>query len=197
MICKWLRKAKQNLSFYKNTSNSANTHNLSKTFLLTNLKVKVFVSKLFKKSPCNPYELHGLFCCYTWCVYYFTSSKTTLTDYQCVSTGCCTHVAKTEITIDNQHVTKSPQRYRFLPKQPKENTEKIKKSDDFPWFGLPSSSLPIFYFCQCCHFFSSPLGLSKNLSPNFHCSHMDRNCYDEPQIAVGYFKKYFRYILYI
>lgn len=36
---------------------------------------------------------------------YFTSSKTTLTDYQCVSTGCCTHVAKTEITIDNQHVT--------------------------------------------------------------------------------------------
>ena len=33
------------------------------------------------------------------------SSKTTLTDYQCVSTGCCTHVAKTEITIDNQHVT--------------------------------------------------------------------------------------------
>ena len=56
---------------------------------------------------------------------YFTSSKTTLTDYQCVSTGCCTHVAKTEITIDNQHVTKSLQRYRFLPKQPKENTEKI------------------------------------------------------------------------
>ena len=55
---------------------------------------------------------------------YLTSSKTTLTDYQCVSTGCCTHVAKTEINIDNQHVTKSLQRYRFLPKQPKENTEK-------------------------------------------------------------------------
>lgn len=55
---------------------------------------------------------------------YFTSSKTTLTDYQCVSTGCCTHVAKTEITIDNQYVTKSLQRYKFLPKQPKENTEK-------------------------------------------------------------------------
>ena len=50
---------------------------------------------------------------------------TTLTDYQCVSTGCCTHVAKTEITIDNQHVTKSLQRYRFISKQPKENTEKI------------------------------------------------------------------------
>ena len=58
-------------------------------------------------------------------LFYFPSSKTTLTDYQCVSTGCCTHVAKTEITIDNQHVTKSLQRYRFLPKQPKENTEKI------------------------------------------------------------------------
>ena len=56
---------------------------------------------------------------------YFTSSKTTLTDYQCVSTGGCTHVTKTEITIDNQHVTKSLQRYKFLPKQPKENTEKI------------------------------------------------------------------------
>ena len=56
---------------------------------------------------------------------YFTSSKTTLTDYPCVSTGCCTHVAKTEITIDNQHVTKSLQRYIFSPKQPKENIEKI------------------------------------------------------------------------
>lgn len=56
--------------------------------------------------------------------HYLISSKTTLTDYQCVSTGGCTHVAKTEITIDNQYVTKSPQRYRFLPKQPKENTEK-------------------------------------------------------------------------
>jgi hypothetical protein len=30
-----------------------------------------------------------------------------------------------EISIDNQYVTKSLQRYRFLPKQPKENTEKI------------------------------------------------------------------------
>ena len=60
-----------------------------------------------------------------------SSSKTTLTDYQCVSTGCCTHVAKTEITIDNQHVTKSIQRYKFLPKQPKENTEKNHKNDDF------------------------------------------------------------------
>lgn len=56
---------------------------------------------------------------------YFTSSKTTLTDYQCVSTGCCAHIARTEITIDNPHVTKSLQRYKFLPKQPKENTKKI------------------------------------------------------------------------
>lgn len=36
---------------------------------------------------------------------YFTSSKTTLTDYQCVSAGCCTHAVKTEIIIDNQRVT--------------------------------------------------------------------------------------------
>ena len=63
--------------------------------------------------------------------HYLTSSKTTLTDYQCVSTGCCTHVAKTEIAIDNQHVTKSLQMYEFLPKQPKENTEKNHKPDDF------------------------------------------------------------------
>lgn len=67
--------------------------------------------------------------------HYFTSSKTTLTDYQCVSTGCCTHVAKTEITIDNQHVTKSLQMYEFLPKQPKENTEKITNLSHFLVFG--------------------------------------------------------------
>lgn len=67
---------------------------------------------------------------------YFTSSKTTLTDYQCVSTGCCTHVAKTKITIDNQYVTKSLQRYKFLPKQPKENTEKKHKLANFFRFRL-------------------------------------------------------------
>jgi hypothetical protein len=63
--------------------------------------------------------------CYLFFKIYLTSSKSTLTDYQCVSTGCCIHVAKTEITIDNQHVTKLLQRYTFLPKQPKENTKKI------------------------------------------------------------------------
>ena len=56
---------------------------------------------------------------------YKSSSKMTLTDYQCVSTECCIHIAKSKIGIDNQHVTKSLQRYIFLPKQPKENTEKI------------------------------------------------------------------------
>ena len=50
---------------------------------------------------------------------YFTSSKTTVLDYQCVSIKCREHVAKTEITIDNQHVTKPMQRYGFLPKYPK------------------------------------------------------------------------------
>lgn len=44
-----------------------------------------------------------------------TSSKTTLTDYQCVSTGCCTHVAKTEITIDNQHVTNIIAKVQIFP----------------------------------------------------------------------------------
>ena len=38
---------------------------------------------------------------------------------------------------------------------------------------------------------------SPNFSPNLHCSHMDGNCYDEPQIAVSNFKRYFKYTLYI
>ena len=37
-----------------------------------------------------------------------------------VSTGCCVHVARIKINIDNQHVTKPLQRYDILPKQPKE-----------------------------------------------------------------------------
>jgi|GEM_PF-4498122 len=44
-----------------------------------------------------------------------SSSKTTLTDYQCVSTGCCTHVAKTEITIDNQYVTTITAKVQISP----------------------------------------------------------------------------------
>ena len=77
---------------------------------------------------------------------YFTSSKTTLTDYQCVSTRCCIYVAKTEITIDNQHVTKLLQRYRFLPKQLKENTE---KTQDDAKFNMPKGILCIFYDYTC------------------------------------------------
>ena len=80
-----------------------------------------------KKNRAAPIGLHDFYLVIL--VNYFTSS--TLTDYQCVSTGCCTHVAKTEITIDNQHVTKSLQRYIFLPKQPKENTEKITNLSHF------------------------------------------------------------------
>ena len=69
-------------------------------------------------SSCAPFFIYQIL--------YLTSSKTTLTDYQCVSTGYCKKKKKTEITIDNQHVTKSQQRYKFLPKQPKENTEKTR-----------------------------------------------------------------------
>ena len=53
-------------------------------------------------------------------LYYFTSSKSTIIHYQCVSTGCCVHVARIKISIDNQHVTKPMQRYDILPEQPKE-----------------------------------------------------------------------------
>ena len=42
-----------------------------------------------------------------------------------------------------------------------------------------------------------PLGLFPNFSPNFHCFHMDGICYNEPQIAVGHSKRYFKYTLYI
>ena len=62
---------------------------------------------------------------------YFTSSKTTLTDYQCVSTGCCTHVAKTEITIDNQHVTNITTKVYIFARITKRKHRKNHKSDDF------------------------------------------------------------------
>ena len=108
---------------------------------------------------------------------YFTSSKTTLTDYQCVSTGCCTHVAKTEITIDNQHVTNIIAKVQISPRITKRKHRKKHKLDDFSWFGLPFSSLPILYFCQCCHFFNpahSPLYPSdkqREYSPNRYSTH--------------------------
>ena len=53
---------------------------------------------------------------------YFTSSKSTIIHYQCVSTGCCFYVARIKISIDNQYVTKSMQGYDILPEQPKEKT---------------------------------------------------------------------------
>ena len=102
---------------------------------------------------------------------YLTSSKTTLTDYQCVSTRCCTHVAKAEITIDNQHVTKSLQRYVFLPKQPKENTEKITSLPlvfNFGW--LCDAEIPNFATTKICHYWHLyysriPVKNSISLSP--------------------------------
>lgn len=54
--------------------------------------------------------------------YFFSSPKSTIIHYQCVSTGCCVHVARIKISIDNQHVTKPMQRYDILPEQPKEKT---------------------------------------------------------------------------
>lgn len=54
---------------------------------------------------------------------YFISSKTTLTDYQCVSTGCCTHVAKTEITNTLQNRCKGTD---FFPNNQKKTQKKHK-----------------------------------------------------------------------
>ena len=86
-------------------------------YLKNRFNKKISIS-LQKEMACNSRAARhlSLICSMSVCQTYFTSSKTTLTDYQCVSTGCCTHVAKTETTIDNQHVTKSLKRYEFLPK---------------------------------------------------------------------------------
>ena len=62
---------------------------------------------------------------------YLTSSKTTLTDYQCVSTGCCTHAAKTEITIDNQHVTNITAKVYIFTRITKRKHRKNHKSATF------------------------------------------------------------------
>lgn len=73
---------------------------------------------------------------------YFTSSNTTFIDYQCVSIGCCIYVAKSNISIDNQHVTKSSQRYTIPSEQPKENTKKTLFVSHFA-FGLRQISVTI------------------------------------------------------
>ena len=63
----------------------------------------------------TPWELHAFrFMLISICAY-LTSSKTTYIDYQCVSTGCCSHAAKIKVSIDNQHVTKPMQRQEFMP----------------------------------------------------------------------------------
>ena len=67
---------------------------------------------------------------------YFTSSKTTLTDYQCVSTGCCTHVPKTEITIDNQHVTNITASVYIFARITKRKHRKNHKPATFSCFWL-------------------------------------------------------------
>ena len=64
---------------------------------------------------------------------------------------CC----KNGITIDNHHVTNITAKVQISPQTTKRKHRKNHKPDVFSWFGLPSSSLPILYFCQCCHFFNS------------------------------------------
>ncbi len=75
---------------------------------MTKLVYKQIQQLNYKKETACSYEVTrclaiGFFVCFP---DYFTSSKSTIIHYQCVSTRCCTHVAKTEITIDNQYVTK-------------------------------------------------------------------------------------------
>lgn len=92
--------------------------------MLTDMECAILVEVLHvylesinkKRSVTQKVTLLFLFISLNGYLSYFTSSKTTPIDYQCVSTRCCTHVAKSKISIDNQHVTKSMQRYNFLPK---------------------------------------------------------------------------------
>lgn len=72
------------------------------------------------KNGVQPFETHAICICNILIFNYFTSSKSTVIHYQCVSTGCCVHVARIKISIDNQHVTKPMQRYDIIPEQPKE-----------------------------------------------------------------------------
>ena len=65
------------------------------------------------KEACSSTEPHAS--SFYVCDSYFTSSKSTIIHYQCVSIGCCVYVARIKISIDNQHVTKSLQKYRFPP----------------------------------------------------------------------------------
>ena len=58
-----------------------------------------------------------------------------------------------EITIDNQHVTKLFQRYRFLPKQPKENTEEITNL----MFFLDSGHLYNADIPKLCYYYNLPI----------------------------------------
>ena len=87
-----------------------------------------------QKNRADPIGLHDSYLVIL--VNYFTSSKTTLTDYQCVSTGCCTHVAKTEITIDNQYVTNITAKVYISPQTTKRKHRKNHKLATFFWFWL-------------------------------------------------------------
>ena len=62
------------------------------------------------------------------CVGYFTSSKSTIIHYQCVSTGCCVHIVRVKISIDNQYVTRLMQWCDILPEQPIERHKKHKSA---------------------------------------------------------------------
>ena len=72
------------------------------------------------KNSVQPLQLHAILIFIKLITNYLTSSKSTIIHYQCVSTRCCVHVARIKISIDNQHVTKTMQRYDNLPEQPKE-----------------------------------------------------------------------------
>ena len=80
---------------------------------------------------------------------YFTSSKSTIIHYQCVSTGCCVHVAKIKIGIDNQHVTKPMQRYDILSEQPKEKDKKHKSATFFFDLGRPYMEKREYIYPHC------------------------------------------------
>ncbi len=118
-----------------------------------------------------------------------------------------------EISIDNQHVTKSLQRYRFLPKQPKENTEKISLDSycmDVPmlvfaaWLVQELVRVSSRTFCGCLRTktvsspnFSPRSALPLGSSKNFHCFHHEWELLRRTSNCSRLFQKIFKYTLYI
>ena len=96
-------------------------------------------------------ELHAfaycLLCVYLSALLHLLEMQTVIKQAICVSVlhMCCKYGNK-------QHVTKPPRKYVFLPKQPKENTEKITNLIIFYFAWLYDAEIP-----KLCHYVVSSI----------------------------------------